>query len=132
MASRSLDDLDPRVREAAHAVAAAWEAGNQSVLVTATLRTNAEQEALYKQGRTAPGAIVTHARAGESYHNFGLALDFVPIVHGKLVWDSDSQLWKIIALMAQQVDPRLQWGGDWSIKRRDLPHLEWDIEPNQA
>ena len=38
-----------------------------------------EQTALYAIGRTSPGKIVTKARAGESYHNYGLAFDWVPL-----------------------------------------------------
>ena len=39
--------------------------------VTQGLRTMVEQEALYAQGRTAPGAIVTNAQPGQSPHNPG-------------------------------------------------------------
>ena len=46
--------------------------------VTFTLRSMATQAALYAQGRTRPGPVVTNARAGHSFHNFGLALDVVP------------------------------------------------------
>lgn len=42
-----------------------------------TLRTFKEQDALYTQGRTAPGKKVTNAKAGQSFHNYGLALDIV-------------------------------------------------------
>lgn len=42
-----------------------------------TLRTFAEQDAIYAQGRTKPGQIVTYARGGQSYHNYGLAIDIV-------------------------------------------------------
>ena len=38
-----------------------------------------EQTALFAIGRTAPGKIVTKARAGESFHNHGLAFDWVPL-----------------------------------------------------
>jgi hypothetical protein len=38
-----------------------------------------EQTALYSLGRSAPGKIVTKARAGESFHNYGLAFDWVPL-----------------------------------------------------
>lgn len=40
---------------------------------THTLRTFSEQDALFAQGRTKPGKIVTNAKAGLSYHNYGLA-----------------------------------------------------------
>lgn len=42
-------------------------------------RTMEEQAALYAIGRTSPGKIVTKARPGESYHNHGLAFDWVPL-----------------------------------------------------
>lgn len=45
-----------------------------------TLRTIAEQDALFAQGRTKPGKIVTNARGGSSYHNYGLAIDIVLLV----------------------------------------------------
>jgi peptidoglycan L-alanyl-D-glutamate endopeptidase CwlK len=42
-------------------------------------RTMEEQTALYSLGRSAPGRIVTKAKAGESYHNYGLAFDWAPL-----------------------------------------------------
>ena len=36
------------------------------------LRTFAQQNALYAQGRITPGKIVTKAKGGQSWHNFGL------------------------------------------------------------
>lgn len=44
---------------------------------TQTLRTIKEQDALFAQGRTKPGSIVTNARGGQSIHNYGLAFDIV-------------------------------------------------------
>lgn len=46
-------------------------------LVYCGLRTMEEQAALYAIGRSKPGKIVTKARPGESYHNYGLAFDWV-------------------------------------------------------
>jgi peptidoglycan L-alanyl-D-glutamate endopeptidase CwlK len=37
-----------------------------------------QQAALYAQGRTAPGPVVTNAPAGYSYHNYGAAADLTP------------------------------------------------------
>ena len=45
-----------------------------------TLRTIKEQNDLYAQGRTKPGKIVTNAKGGQSYHNYGLAIDIVLLV----------------------------------------------------
>ena len=38
-------------------------------------RTPEQQSALYNQGRSLPGKIVTNAKALESFHNFGIAVD---------------------------------------------------------
>src|SRR5690606_22511724 len=46
-------------------------------------RTWAEQDALYAQGRTKPGSIVTNAKGGQSNHNFGIAMDFGVFKDGK-------------------------------------------------
>lgn len=48
-----------------------------TILITQGLRTWEEQDALYAKGRTTPAIgepyIVTMAKGGQSYHNFGLA-----------------------------------------------------------
>jgi peptidoglycan L-alanyl-D-glutamate endopeptidase CwlK len=58
------------------------------IRVVQGLRTKAEQDALYAQGRTTgkPGAHVTNARGGYSNHNFGMAVDCVPGVRGDDTW----------------------------------------------
>ena len=48
-------------------------------LIYCGFRSFEEQAALYSKGRTAGGRIVTKAKAGESYHNYGLAFDWVPV-----------------------------------------------------
>jgi peptidoglycan L-alanyl-D-glutamate endopeptidase CwlK len=45
--------------------------------VLSGLRSYAQQAALFAQGRTKPGKIVTNARPGSSWHNYGLAIDVV-------------------------------------------------------
>ena len=50
--------------------------------ITSGYRSIEEQNRLYAQGRTAPGNIVTNARGGDSFHNFGLAFDVVDKVKG--------------------------------------------------
>lgn len=128
MASRSIDDLDARVREGARHITRAWAAKGFDVLVTCTYRSKDEQRALYAKGRTLPGQKVTNARAGQSLHNFGLALDFVPLVHGKPAWN-DAELFETLARIAQMADPRVHWGGDWK-RFKDRPHLEWPLPSN--
>lgn len=92
------------------------------ILVTQGLRTIAEQNALYAQGRTTSGKIVTNAKGGTSYHNFGLAFDFaVYNSDGKTInWTIDSR-WKRVGAIGKSLG--LEWGGDFkSIK--DVPHFQ--------
>lgn len=51
------------------------------------------QDYLYAQGRTKPGKIVTQAKAGASYHQYGLAVDLVPMVDGRWTWDVNAEWW---------------------------------------
>ena len=76
-------------------------ASNLSELITCTLRSGAEQDALYAKGRTEPGKIVTKARAGQSAHQYGLALDFVILDAGKADWSGDSLAWNDAIELAQ-------------------------------
>jgi peptidoglycan LD-endopeptidase CwlK len=63
--------------------------------VTEGLRSWAEQAKLYAQGRTAPGAIVTNAQPGHSYHQFGLAVDVAPFAaDGAIDWNVNHPVWK--------------------------------------
>lgn len=125
MASRSISDLDARIQGGANAVLDAWKEKGFDVLVTCTYRSNEEQDALYAKGRTAPGPRVTNARAGESMHNHRLAIDFVPLVHGKPAW-GEEKLFEILARIAQMADPRVKWGGDF-VSINDKPHIEWRL-----
>lgn len=94
---------------------------------THTLRTFAEQDALYAQGRTAKGGIVTSAKGGRSYHNYGLAVDIV-IVDGKTAsydvkkdFDGDGKAdWMEVVAVFKQYG--WEWGGDW--KFYDAPHFQ--------
>lgn len=47
--------------------------GRAKVRIAQGLRTFAEQDALYAQGRTKPGKKVTNAKGGQSVHNYGFA-----------------------------------------------------------
>jgi hypothetical protein len=98
-----------------------------AVLVTQGLRTWEEQDALYAKGRTVPPIgkkhIVTKAKGGQSYHNFGLAFDIVVLDSlGKADWDADHPGWKQAGEFGKSVG--LEWGGDWK-SFKDLPHFQY-------
>ena len=57
--------------------------GRAKMLIVSTLRTFAEQDELYAQGRTKPGKRVTNAKGGQSLHNYGVAIDFALLIDGK-------------------------------------------------
>src|SRR5712692_1332214 len=52
------------------------------------LRSPERQQYLYAQGRTRPGPIVTKAQPWTSYHQYGLAGDFVLFENGVWSWDA--------------------------------------------
>lgn len=79
------------------------------------LRTFAEQDALFRKR-----PVVTHARGGQSYHNYGVACDFVFIVNGKATYEPES-LYHNIGRWAESVG--LEWGGSWRTFT-DLPHVQ--------
>ena len=63
--------------------------GRAKVRITQGLRTFAEQDGLYAQGRTKPGKKVTNAKGGQSIHNYGFAVDICLIIDGETAsWDT--------------------------------------------
>jgi peptidoglycan L-alanyl-D-glutamate endopeptidase CwlK len=118
--------LLPKAQVAARKAMIAAKAlgGGLTVQILSGTRTYAEQDALYAQGRTKPGKVVTKARAGYSNHNFGIAFD-VGIFKGSTYYTGKNTAEnKAYADLSKLIKPvGLDWGGDWqSIK--DAPHYE--------
>ena len=103
--------------------------GRAKVRIAQGLRTFAEQDALYAQGRTKPGKKVTNAKGGQSIHNYGLAVDIVLILDGKTAsWDEKSDFdrdqqsdWIEVVIEFKRAG--FSWGGDWRTFK-DMPHFE--------
>lgn len=134
MASRKLTDMHPDVRPLAEQFLASAESEGIDVLVTCTHRSNIEQAQLYALGRTVKGKVVTNAKPGESLHNVMLkgkpaarALDVVPMVLGKPMWDADHPLWAALGRIGKACG--LKWAGDWRGKMREKPHFELPAGP---
>jgi len=119
--SRNLSDLHPVVQDMAKKFITAAKKEGIDVLVTSTYRDGESQNSLYAQGRTKPGRIVTNARAGQSWHNYRLAFDVVPIVNGKAMWN-DLRTFRRLGAIGKGVG--LEWAGDW-VKFREMPHFQW-------
>ncbi|MFD0862491.1 M15 family metallopeptidase [Sungkyunkwania multivorans] len=79
------------------------------------------QDELYAIGRTKDLHLpkVTNARAGESWHNYALAVDVVEIKNGKALWSNPR--WEIIAREFEREG--FEWGGRWT--RKDRPHFQF-------
>jgi peptidoglycan LD-endopeptidase CwlK len=106
-----------------------------AIRIVQGLRTFAEQDALYAQGRTKPGPRVTNAKAGQSYHNYGLAIDFALLydkdgngTYESLSWDlikdfdrdGESDWMEVVDIFE---DHNYTWGGRFTAIK-DNPHLE--------
>jgi peptidoglycan L-alanyl-D-glutamate endopeptidase CwlK len=90
-------------------------------------RTWKQQQALYDQGRTKPGKIVTNAKPGMSMHNYGLAVDLVfdtqPHRRG-LFPNWDKKNYDLLAKKALALD--LEAGHLWT-SFQDSPHIQAPI-----
>ena len=124
--SRKLEDLHPIVRAKAVEMKRRVEAElGVELIITSTVRDDEAQNALYAQGRTKPGKIVTNAKAGHSWHNFKLAFDVVPVRHGKPVWGTsgeDGKLWNRIGEIGEECG--LEWAGRWK-KFIETAHFQY-------
>jgi|LakMenEpi03Aug12_release.lakeMendotaPanAssembly.Ray.scaffolds.fasta_scaffold223644_2 hypothetical protein len=125
VSERNIERLHPKVRDKAREFINKVEKElGIKLRATSTLRTYAEQDELYAQGRTKKGGIVTNAKGGQSNHNFGTALDVVPIVDGKADWKTSADTWSKIAKIGKAVG--FDWGGDWK-SFTDKPHFEMNF-----
>lgn len=89
--------------------------------ITEGLRSFQRSDELYAQGRTKPGPIVTNAKGGSSYHNYGLAVDFCLQIDGKTSWIVDKNWMKVVGVFKKY---GFKWGGDPNFGIYDAPHFE--------
>jgi peptidoglycan L-alanyl-D-glutamate endopeptidase CwlK len=102
----------------------------QDVYITVAqgLRTVEGQDALFAKGRDAMGNIinksqvVTNARGGHSWHNFGLAVDCYPIGKDKTIdWNQQHPQWKLMEQEGTSLG--LTCGANW-VRLVDAPHFQ--------
>jgi peptidoglycan L-alanyl-D-glutamate endopeptidase CwlK len=125
--SRSLSDLHPKVARLAQQFIIDCGHAGIEVLIYSTYRDNEAQDAEYAKGRSRPGKKVTNAKGCESFHNYGMAFDFVPLKDKTPQWGS-IELYRKCGEIA--VKCGLEWGGNWRFI--DRPHCQFtdghDIE----
>lgn len=115
--------LHPKLRDDAMSAWTECQAAmpnNVSISISQGYRTFAESDALYAQGRTTPGEIVTNAKAGQSYHNYGLAFDMTMTTNGKEDWVVGPNWMKVVTIIKAY---GWTWGGDFTTIK-DEPHFE--------
>lgn len=126
MASRDPNDLAPQTRKKWERMRTICAAAGVDVFLTDVLRPPEEQQELYEQGREAPGPILTHAEAWESWHQpwedgKALAFDlaFRPAGNPRgVTWKGP---WEFVGAVGEFVG--LEWGGRWS-SFPDRPHFQ--------
>jgi peptidoglycan LD-endopeptidase CwlK len=125
-------ELHPLVKERSNQLIQQSAAKGIVIVITDDFRSMEDQDALYEKGRSAEGSIVTHARGGESFHNFGLAIDFaIKTPSESVIWDmqydgNQNGLadWNEVVEIAKTLG--FEWGGDWA-QFKDYPHLEMNF-----
>ena len=93
-----------------------WDA-QHSIFIFEAYRAPSRSDYLYEQGRTAPGKIVTKAKAWQSLHNYGLACDLWPKVNNRWVFQYDYK--PVAEIMRKQ-------GFKCGIDFGDNPHFQLD------
>lgn len=124
MPSTRLTDAEPALAEAYTLLLHDFrEQTGHDLLLTCTHRSVEEQQALYAQGRTKPGQIVTQVDGVQqkSKHNYlpARAVDVAVVVGGKVTWDPEA--YAPLGPLAERHG--LVWGGSWKTLK-DYPHLE--------
>jgi peptidoglycan LD-endopeptidase CwlK len=120
-----LTEVMPSLADLAHQLAEqcntdpSFIAENAKLEVTQGFRTWTEQDALWAEGRTSPGKIVTNAKGGESWHCYGCAVDVCPFINDqKPDWDENHPAWARIVAIGEALG--LRSGISW----KDEPHFE--------
>lgn len=111
--------LYPQVQQKRDLLITLMEAVGNPVKVTDEFRSVAEQDDLYAQGRTRPGAIVTNAKGGDSFHNWRCAFDVAFVKGNGISYDGP---WEMLGKVGEAIG--LEWGGRWT-GFTDKPHFQF-------
>jgi peptidoglycan LD-endopeptidase CwlK len=120
----SLATVLPLAQDRLRGLLAVLREGGLDARAISGTRTYAEQDALYRIGRIGGASgrgTVTNARAGQSNHNFGIAID-VGLFDAQGRYLADSPLYDKAGKLAAKY-PGIEWGGAW-ISFRDRPHFQ--------
>lgn len=116
MPSRKIEDLVPELQILFHEFSMAMHDAGIQFIVTCTYRSQAEQDALYAQGRSTSGPIVTWTRS--SLHTVRKAFDIAVCIDGKVSWHPED--YTAAGGIGESIG--LTWGGSWH--KPDPPHFQ--------
>jgi len=120
--AKNIATLEPEVQPFATRLIEEAQAQGINAKVISGSRSYAEQDALYAKGRTAPGNVVTKARGGQSWHNFGLAFDIGIFSPDSKTYYGESAAYREVGNIGKALG--LEWGGDWEFV--DEPHFQYN------
>lgn len=156
--SRLLSDLKPEMRIKAENIKKKCEMQGVDILIYYTTRTLKEQAILFRQsfidyviidnkikvlekqgydflskiikdvGSQKYTGWVTSAAPGESWHNYGYAIDAAPTKGKDVLWsyEGNENEWNIYGEACESEG--LYWGGLW--KKKDYPHAQYFKDNN--
>lgn len=154
MASRNISDLTKDMQAEANFVVYKCKENGVDLLIYCTLRSLEEQAVLFRssdptgvkvkakikkfreRGLGFLADIIeavgpqkytgwkTNAAPGESFHNYRMAFDAVPMLGGKAIWNYEDypEGWDAYGQACKMVG--LEWGGNWPAKHKDMPHAQ--------
>ncbi len=111
-----LDALHPYFRDKIRELISRCAKQGIELAIVETFRTHAKQNEYKTMGKK-----YTNSTGGRSKHQYGLAVDVVPVVKGQPVWNN-ALLWKKVGTTGEKLG--LRWGGRWR-KPYDPAHFEW-------
>ncbi len=112
----SLEALHPYFRDKVIELIARAKKAGIELAVVETFRTCSKQMEYKSMGRK-----YTRTGAGASKHQYGLAVDVVPLVNGEPQWHNRA-LWYKVGIIGERLG--LRWGGRWR-NPYDPGHFEW-------
>lgn len=118
--ARDITQLHPEAQRLALLLVEKCKEQGLIIKITDCVRSKAEQDALYAQGRTKPGSIVTNVKYPNSRHNWGDAFDFCRNDGKGAYYDKDGFFAKV-GKIGKSLG--LEWGGDWK-SIVDKPHFQ--------
>ena len=154
MTTRNIEDLYDPLKDVCKEALEIAKSRGLKILVTCIQRSLDEQYILWYQGRhkleevnkvrkeygmselkESENKIITWTKV--SYHSTipkAMAFDFCCLKEdGKIEWDvlkanvnkNEILDYKEFAEICKFLDTNIEWGGDWSSKKKDYPHIQW-------